>query len=128
MMIDHVSVGVRDLARARDFYDVVLSSLGFRRVWQVEGGYGYGGEDERPHFWINTPLDERSAASAANGSHIAFTARDRAAVDKFYQAALAAGATDNGAPGLRDYTPTYYAAFVRDPDGHAIEAVFNQPD
>lgn len=126
-MIDHISVGVRDLDRARDFYDAVLPTLGFRRVWQVEGGYGYG-PDDRPRFWINTPLDESRPAGAGNGSHIAFAAKDRAAVDNFYKAALAAGATDNGAPGLRDYTPTYYAAFVHDPDGHAIEAVFNQPD
>jgi catechol 2,3-dioxygenase-like lactoylglutathione lyase family enzyme len=127
-MIDHISVGVRDLARARDFYDAVLPALGFRRVWQVDGGFGYGADDERPRFWINTPLDESRPAGAGNGSHIAFTAKTRVSVDEFYKAALAAGATDNGAPGRRDYTPTYYAAFVRDPDGHAIEAVFNQPD
>jgi catechol 2,3-dioxygenase-like lactoylglutathione lyase family enzyme len=127
-MIDHISVGVRDLERARDFYDAVLPPLGFRRVWQVDGGFGYGADDEQPRFWINTPLDERKPAGAGNGSHIAFAAKSRAAVDKFYEAALKAGATDNGAPGLRNYTPTYYAAFVRDPDGHAIEAVFNQPE
>ena len=127
-MIDHISLGVRDLDRSRNFYDAVLPALGFRRVWQVDGGFGYGGDDERPHFWINTPLDESRPAGSGNGSHIAFTAKSRAAVDRFYEAALAAGATDNGTPGLRDYTPTYYAAFVRDPDGHAIEAVFNQPN
>jgi catechol 2,3-dioxygenase-like lactoylglutathione lyase family enzyme len=127
-MIDHISVGVRDLARSRDFYDAVLPTLGYRRVWEVEGGFGYGPDDETPLFWINTPLDESRPAGAGNGSHIAFTAKSRAAVDKFYKAALAAGATGNGAPGRRDYTPTYYAAFVRDPDGHAIEAVCHQPE
>ncbi len=127
-MIDHISVGVRDLARSRNFYDAVLPTLGYRRVWEVEGGFGYGPTDDTPHFWINMPLDEGRPAGAGNGSHIAFTATSRAAVDKFYKAALAAGATDNGAPGRRDYTPTYYAAFVRDPDGHAIEAVCHQPE
>ena len=127
-MIDHISVGVRDLARSRSFYDAVLPTLGYRRVYEVEGGFGYGPNDDTPLFWINLPLDERKPAGAGNGSHIAFTAKSRAAVDTFYKAALAAGATDNGAPGRRDYTQTYYAAFVRDPDGHAIEAVCHQPE
>jgi catechol 2,3-dioxygenase-like lactoylglutathione lyase family enzyme len=126
-MIDHISLGVTDLERARKFYDRVLPTLGYRRVWEVEGGYGYGATDH-PVFWINLPLDERRAAQACNGTHVAFSAPSRAAVDKFHETALAAGATDNGAPGRRDYTPTYYAAFVLDPDGHAIEAVCHQPE
>lgn len=127
-MIDHLSLGVADLDRSRDFYDRVLPTLGYRRVWEVEGGYGYGPDDETPLFWINLPLDGSRRASAGNGTHIAFSASSRAAVRAFHEAALAAGGTDNGKPGRRDYTPTYYAAFVLDPDGHAIEAVCHQPE
>jgi catechol 2,3-dioxygenase-like lactoylglutathione lyase family enzyme len=127
-MIEHVSIGVVDLERAREFYDRVMPTLGYARVYTVDGGYGYGAAPDHPVFWINLPLDESRTVAACNGSHVAFAAPSRAAVDEFHRTALAAGATDIGAPGLRDYTPTYYAAFVLDADGHAIEAVCHQPE
>ena len=127
-MIAHLSLGVADLARARRFYDAVLPTLGYERVYDVEGAHGYGAKPGAPVFWINLPLDESRAVAAGNGTHVAFAAPSREAVDAFHATALANGARDNGRPGLRDYTPTYYAAFVFDPDGHAIEAVCFEPE
>jgi len=127
-MIAHLSLGVTDLARARSFYDAVLPTLGYRCVYEIDDGYGYGAAPDEAVFWIGLPLDRSRAAVACNGTHVAFNAPTRAAVDAFYKAALAAGGADNGAPGRRDYTPTYYAAFVFDPDGHAIEAVCYRPE
>jgi catechol 2,3-dioxygenase-like lactoylglutathione lyase family enzyme len=122
-MIDHTGIGVADVARSADFYDAALSALGLRRVVQLpEDGtdaVGYG--IDYPLFWIDRfhPHGTRQ--------HTAFRARSRAEVDAFHAAALKAGATDNGSPGLRDtatgYPPGYYAAFVLDPDGNNIEAV-----
>ena len=119
-MLDHVSIGVRDIAVARRFYDSVLATLGCRCLYEYEGGAGYGAE--QPQFWLNAterpvPADDRS------GLHFSFVAPTRAAVDAFYAAALKAGGRDNGKPGLRpDYGPNYYAAFVYDRDGYRIEA------
>jgi catechol 2,3-dioxygenase-like lactoylglutathione lyase family enzyme len=127
-MIAHLSLGVANLDRARRFYDAVLPTLGYARVYEVDGGHGYGAKPDVPVFWINLPLDENLAVTASNGTHIAFAAPTRKSVDKFHATALRHGAKDNGAPGLRDYTPTYYAAFVLDPDGHAIEAVCFEPE
>jgi len=120
-MLGHISFGVRDLKRSIGFYDAVLAPLGMVRVWSGEAAAGYGaagGGDKLALF-------ERAAAHAPGpGFHLAFNAPDRAAVDAFHRAALAAGGRDNGAPGLRPhYSPTYYAAFAFDPDGHALEAV-----
>lgn len=119
-MIAHVSIGARNIARARRFYDATLKPLGYSCLYPADGSLGYGtGEAD---FWVNgtehpVPADPRS------GLHICFTAPDRAAVDAFHKAALAAGGTDNGKPGLRaDYGPDYYAAFVIDPEGYRIEA------
>jgi catechol 2,3-dioxygenase-like lactoylglutathione lyase family enzyme len=121
-MFDHVGFPVSDYARSKAFYQQALAPLGYALVMEVEAnqygaraaGFGAGS----PDFWIggegglNRPL------------HIALSAKDRAAVDAFHTAALAAGGTDNGAPGLRpQYGADYYAAFVLDPDGHNIEAV-----
>ncbi|HZB91961.1 MAG TPA: VOC family protein [Stellaceae bacterium] len=124
-MIDHVSIEVRDLARARRFYDAALAPLGFARRFDLDDASGYGEELAPPlkeqalPFWIGHA--ERGAA--ANG-HICFAAPSRAAVDAFHSAALGAGGSDNGAPGLRPhYHASYYAAFIRDPDGNRIEAV-----
>jgi catechol 2,3-dioxygenase-like lactoylglutathione lyase family enzyme len=119
-VIDHVSIGVRDLAAARRFYDAALEPLGYacRSAGGDSAGYGAGATD----FWLGVtghpvPADPRS------GLHICFRAGTRAAVDAFHRAALAAGGTDNGAPGLRpEYSGTYYAGFVSDPDGYRIEA------
>jgi catechol 2,3-dioxygenase-like lactoylglutathione lyase family enzyme len=132
MAIDHVSVGVGDMARAKRFYDAVLEPLGMKPVFPVEiagkiVGVGYG-EGPQPVFWIGLPINGKPA-SMGNGAHIAFSAASRAAVDAFYLAALANGGAEDGAPGLRtEYHPNYYGAFVRDPDGNKIEACRHAPD
>lgn len=118
-MYNHMSVGTNDIARAGRFYDAALGALGYRRTWTEEGGLAWG--LKWPEFWATRPLDGKTA-SAGNGTHIAFIAASRADVDRFHAAALAAGGCDEGAPGERSYTPGYYAAFVRDPDGNKVEA------
>jgi len=127
-VIDHVSLGCADLAVARVFYDAALAPLGLVCVHaHPEAGAGYGPAGGKPVFWIGQPHDRRRAV-AGNGVHVAFRAGDRAAVDAFHRAALAAGAADEGAPGPRPhYHPHYYAAFVRDPDGNKVEAVCHKP-
>ena len=122
-MIGHVSLGVSDLARSGRFYDAVFGCLGFVRVWGSERGYGYGSPGGGDKVAIFPQSSEGLAAGA--GFHLAFDAASRDEVDAFYAAALAHGGTDEGPPGLREpYGPTYYAAFVRDPDGHKLEVVF----
>ena len=117
-MLDHVTIGVTDFAKARDFYDKALAPLGVARLYGDGAHFAGYGEAPRAWFWIGI----RDAV--ATGAHIAFAAKSRADVDAFYRAALAAGGRDNGGPGLRpNYAPTYYGAFVLDPDGHNIEAV-----
>jgi len=122
-MLSHLSFGVRDLARAGAFYDACLAPLGVVRVWGNPHGLGYGppdGNDKLALFPVPDP-DVRLAAGPR--FHLAFAAPDPAAVDAFYAAAMAHGGTCEGPPGLRPhYGPTYYAAFVRDPDGHKLEA------
>ena len=119
-MLDHVSIGVRDISRSKRFYDAALKPLGYRCLNTCEGSLGYGGDAAA--FWVNAvgrpvPPDEDS------GLHICFAAPTRQSVDAFCAASLAAGGRDNGKPGLRaDYGPGYYAAFVTDPDGYRIEA------
>jgi catechol 2,3-dioxygenase-like lactoylglutathione lyase family enzyme len=121
-MLHHISFGVRDLGRAGLFYDAVLAALGFRRVFEDETAVGYGIEDGEDLLCLK--LNSRAQAPGP-GFHLAFAAPSRAAVQAFHAAALSAGGTDNGAPGLReDYGPSYYAAFVIDPDGYRVEAVF----
>ena len=126
-MIDHVTFGVLDFARSTAFYDSAFAPLGVRRLFdvplEVTGGVpctGYG--DTRPWFWI-------VEQDATRGKlHLALEAKTRDQVDAFHAAAVAAGGTDNGAPGLRPhYHPDYYGAFVLDPDGHNIEAVCRAP-
>lgn len=120
-MLGHLSFGVRDLDRATAFYDAALAPLGVVRVWANARGAGFGppgGQDKLALFVAP------GATSPGPGFHLAFDAPSRAAVDTFHAAALAAGGTDRGAPGLRPhYGATYYAAFVLDPDGHKLEAV-----
>jgi catechol 2,3-dioxygenase-like lactoylglutathione lyase family enzyme len=118
-MFNHVSVGVRDLAGAGRFYDAALGALGYR--WTFEESFGQSWGLAWPEFWASLPVE--GEASAGNGVHVAFIAPSRAAVDAFHAAGLEAGGADAGAPGVRDYTPDYYAAFLRDPDGNKIEAV-----
>jgi catechol 2,3-dioxygenase-like lactoylglutathione lyase family enzyme len=121
-MIDHVSVAVRDLNKAESFYTTLLAPLGLARLraWP-EAAVGFG--KKYPEFWIN----QRAALDRVaddTGAHICLRAPDAAAVDAFHAAALKAGGTSDGAPGLRsEYHASYYAAFVRDPDGNRIEAV-----
>lgn len=123
-MIHHVSIGVRDLARAGRFYDAALGALGFRRVFEDDTAIGYGLHDDEDLLCLKL---RPQAAPPGEGSHLAFAAPSRAAVDAFHQRALAEGGQDNGAPGLRDdYGAHYYAAFLVDPDGWRIEAVFNR--
>jgi catechol 2,3-dioxygenase-like lactoylglutathione lyase family enzyme len=122
-MLHHVSIGVANVERAAQFYDAVLSKLGFRRVMEVTP-YGIAYGIRMPQFWVQLPHDQ-GAPSGGNGTHIAFNANTKAAVNAFHAAALAAGGKDEGAPGPRpEYTAQYYGAFVRDLDGNKIEAVF----
>jgi catechol 2,3-dioxygenase-like lactoylglutathione lyase family enzyme len=122
MMLHHVSVGSRDVAKAVAFYDKVLKPLGFKRVMEfMPYAVGYG--DKHPEFWVQVPHDQKPA-SVGNGVHISFVGKTKAAVNAFHAAALAGGGKDEGAPGPRpDYGPTYYGAFCRDLDGNKIEAV-----
>jgi catechol 2,3-dioxygenase-like lactoylglutathione lyase family enzyme len=127
-MIDHIGFPVSDYERAKSFYLKALAPLGYSLVMEVsqQGGdqpAGGFGADGKPDFWIggegglNKPL------------HVAIVASDRATVDAFHSAAIAAGGRDNGAPGIRaHYHPNYYGAFVLDPDGHNIEAVYHAPE
>ena len=119
-ILHHVSVGTDDLERACAFYDAVMPHLGARRVMNVPSAVAYG--KEFPELWIGKPLDEGKAI-AGNGTHVCFIAPSRDAVDAFHAAGLEAGGTDEGAPGPRPYYgPGYYGAFLRDLDGHKIEA------
>jgi catechol 2,3-dioxygenase-like lactoylglutathione lyase family enzyme len=122
-MLHHVSVGVADVERAAQFYDAVLKKLGFKRVMEVMP-YGIAYGLKMPQFWVQVPHDQQSASSG-NGTHIAFNANSKAAVNAFHAAAVSSGGRDDGSPGYRpEYTPEYYGAFVRDLDGNKIEAVF----
>lgn len=121
-MLHHVSVGVTDIVRAARFYDAAMTALGYRRVMEfMPFAIAYG--EIAPELWIQLPANH-GPASVGNGVHVALHAKNRQAVHAFHEAALAAGGTDDGAPGPRpQYTPEYYAAFVRDPDGNKIEAM-----
>ena len=121
-ILSHVSIGTNDFERALAFYDRVLPALGCVRLEAFPGAVAYG--KRFPEFWVQTPIDGQRA-SAGNGTHIGFIAPTKDAVHQFYEAAMAAGAIDDGAPGPRpDYGEPYYGCFVRDPDGHKIEAAF----
>jgi catechol 2,3-dioxygenase-like lactoylglutathione lyase family enzyme len=120
-MLDHIGVAVSNYQKSKAFYQAALAPLGYQVVMEFAGdaaGLGVGG---KPDFWL-------SQGASVAPAHIAFAASDRVTVDAFYKAALAAGGRDNGAPGLRtQYHPTYYGAFVLDPDGNNIEAVCHTP-
>lgn len=123
-MLDHIGIPVSDYARSKSFYLKALAPLGYGLVMevdqQIEKGFSAAGLGMRgkPDFWLG------GEGKLNRSVHIAFAAKDRAAVDAFYHAAITAGGTDNGAPGLRPhYHPNYYAAFVFDSDGHNIEVV-----
>lgn len=124
-MIDHISIGVSDVARTKRFYDAILEPLGYMLLSEGEGSLGYG--KNTPQFWANIAA-RPVKADTETGLHVCFVAPTRQSVDAFHKAALAAGGQDNGGPGLReDYGPDYYATFVIDPDGYRIEAYSNQP-
>ena len=122
-MIDHVTANVDHVDRAKEFYKRALEPLGYAVAIEGEGFAGFGTAGGGiPDFWLGSH-DERGAA------HVAFSAPDRATVDRFYEAAMAAGATDNGAPGVRaHYHENYYGAYVLDADGNNIEAVCHKPE
>jgi catechol 2,3-dioxygenase-like lactoylglutathione lyase family enzyme len=120
-MIDHVSVAVSDLAAATRFYDAVLATLGIVKLEARPATVGYG--KKYPEFWINL-RPGMTEVHVSSGAHICFRAREPAMVDAFHAAALVAGGSSDGAPGLRpQHGEGYYAAFVRDADGNRIEAV-----
>ena len=124
-MIDHLSLGTTDLARASSFYDALLQPLGVVRVWSVSDGVGYGLPGGGDKLAIKLRPGARPPGA---GAHVAFTSRSRAGVDEAYRAGLAAGGEADGGPGPRPhYGPGYYAACLIDPDGHRIEIVFHEP-
>jgi len=119
-MLNHVSIGVRDLAKTKRFYDAALKPLGYKCLSEGETSLGYGAEAVA--FWIGA-AERPVPPDAKSGLHFCFAAPTRKSVDAFHAAALGAGGRDNGKPGLRaDYDPSYYAGFVVDPDGYRLEA------
>ncbi len=119
MMFDHVGLSVKDIAASVRFYAAALGPLGFELCSQDDSGAGFGPKGE-PALWLY-PSGKNAGARA---THVAFRAPNRKAVDAFHAASLEAGGRDHGKPGLRaDYGPSYYAAFVTDPDGNNVEAV-----
>ena len=129
-MLDHIGIAISDIRRSEAFYAAALAPLGIAKIFEYgpdktdSGGTAIGfGKDGMPFFWIGD--NER----VGEGTHIAFSATDHAAVDAFYSAAIAAGGIDHGPPGIRaNYHPNYYAAFVLDPDGVNVEAVSHRPE
>ena len=120
-MIDHISIAVSDLERATKFYEAVLGTLGMTklRTWPASTGFGKA----YPEFWLNH-RPNMAPVAADSGAHICVRARGKDAVDAFYAAALSAGATSDGAAGMRpEYNDKYYAAFIRDLDGNRVEVV-----
>ncbi len=126
-MLDHIFLSVTRLQRSIDFYEKTLAPLGIRHVIDYDGAQGPAGHpdlkgfgrDGRVSFWL------RQGNADARSAHVGFVANSIEEVDAFYQAAIAAGATDHGAPGARlHYDPRYYAANVLDPDGYSLEAVY----
>jgi catechol 2,3-dioxygenase-like lactoylglutathione lyase family enzyme len=123
-VLDHVGLNVSDYDRSRDFYSRALEPLGYSLLMEPALGHAGFGRDRKPDFWISS---EREPTT--ENVHVALEADDRATVDAFHAAALAAGGTDNGAPGVREiYHPTYYGAYVLDPDGNNIEVVCHRPE
>ena len=118
-MFDHISIGVRDIARSQAFYDSALQAIGYKRLSEDSLGYG----KEAVAFWIgltNSPVPDDSKS----GLHFCFAVPDRQSVARFHATALAAGGRDNGKPGVcADYGPDYFAAYVVDPDGYRLEAL-----
>ncbi len=127
-MLDHVSITVADIDAGEAFYDAIMRALGVVKVGRRDDWLGYG-ERARPDDPDRIYLSIRRGASPerADGRHWCFKARTRGEVDAFWHAGLAHGGSDDGAPGLRSYHASYYAAFLRDPDGNRLEAVCHVP-
>jgi catechol 2,3-dioxygenase-like lactoylglutathione lyase family enzyme len=122
-MLDHVGLDVTDYERSKAFYEKALAPLGLKLLMEPIPGVGGFGNGQKPFFWIGA-----RGRGPQTGVHVAFAVADRETVDAFHDAAMAAGATDNGGPGVREiYHPHYYGAFVLDPDGNNIEAVCHTP-
>jgi catechol 2,3-dioxygenase-like lactoylglutathione lyase family enzyme len=121
-MLDHMGFSVSDYERSKAFYEKALAPLGFKLLMEPVPGIGGFGDGQKPFFWIGT------RGPAQSEIHVAFAADSRGTVDAFHAAALEAGGTDNGGPGVREiYHPTYYGAYVLDPDGNNVEAVCHRP-
>jgi catechol 2,3-dioxygenase-like lactoylglutathione lyase family enzyme len=123
VVIDHMSIGVSDLRASRRFYLAALAPLGFveQGSWSDDAREALFGPDDLDDFAISTE-------HRVGGGHVAFAADSREQVDAFYEAAIAAGGVDNGGPGIRpEYSTGYYGAFVLDPDGYNVEAVYHEP-
>ncbi len=121
-MLDHVTIGVSDFKRSRQFYDQALHPLDIVRLYAEGESFAGYGIHPKACFWIG------GRDTPQSGAHIAFAAKDRDTVERFYEAAIKAGGRDNGSPGIREhYHPNYFGAFVLDPDGHNIEAVCHLP-
>jgi catechol 2,3-dioxygenase-like lactoylglutathione lyase family enzyme len=121
-MLDHVTANVSDFDQAKAFYTAALAPLGYSVRSEFPGAAGFGTGEGIPDFWISSHEDR-------GATHIAFSAKDRATVDAFHEAATSAGGKDNGAPGIRaHYHENYYGAFVHDADGNNIEAVCHRPE
>lgn len=127
MIIDHITLAVSDYPRSRTFYEKALAPLGIKLLMDFGKVCGFG--REKPELWVGegpTTFQRAEDLKHITPVHVAFAARSREEVGAFHRAALAAGAKDYGAPGVRaHYHPNYYGAFVLDPDGHDIEAVFH---
>ena len=123
-MINHVSIGVRDVARSKKFYDAALKPLGYKLLSDGETSLGYG--DKSVALWVQKS-DSPVPADMASGLHFCFDAPSRKSVDGFHKGAMGAGGKDNGPAGLRaDYGDNYYAGFVIDPDGYRLEAYWDK--
>lgn len=122
MILDHIGFVVSDYEKSKEFYSKALAPLDISLLMEFESIAGFG-KGQKPEFWFE------SSGEPHKQMHIAFAAETRSDVDRFYEAALQAGAKDNGPPGIREiYHPDYYGAFVLDPDGHNIEAVCHKPE
>lgn len=121
-IISHISIGTNDFERATKFYDRALGALGCKRIMEHPGAVAYG--RMFPEFWVQTPIDGKPA-QIGNGTHFGFFAHSKEEVQAFWDAALAAGGKGDGPPGARPmYGEPYYGCFLRDPDGHKIEAAY----
>ncbi len=131
-MLDYLTLGTNDVNKAAAFYDAVMGTLGYIRTKSVESEVGYGppaapGETSAGLIFVTVPYD-KARATNGNGTMLALKAPSRKAVDAFHAAALRHGGKDEGAPGLRTYSPTWYACYVRDPDGNKLSAISHAPE